>query len=100
MEPTPEVEMKIFEARVAEQAECYQDMFDIITDLIDVKLMQKEEGQLFEYTNEERVLMSSCFKNLIAENQETIKTMFVVKDVNINTGEKYRQVQIGLDHFT
>ena len=85
---SPEVEMKLFEARVAEQAEAYDDMFEIVKELVQQKAAEAGDKEL-SYTNEERVLMSSCFKKYIKENQKALRTLFIVKDPVKNPGKAY-----------
>lgn len=96
---SPEIEMKLFEARVAEQAEAYDDMFEIVKELVLQKIEESGDSEL-SYTNEERVLMSSCFKKYIKENQKALKTLFIVKDPVKNPSKSFNQVQNGLELFT
>ena len=50
--------MNIFHARVAEQAECFDDMFTAVTKILEIKGAN--------LTLEERNLVSSACKNLIS----------------------------------
>lgn len=97
---SPEIETKIFEARVAEQAKCYDDMFEVIKELIVQKIKEKKPEEELSYTVEERVLISSCFKLYIKENQKALKTMFIIKDPVKNPGKQYQQIENGLELFT
>jgi 14-3-3 protein epsilon len=65
------VEEKIFMARVAEQAERYDDMVDFLKPLL------KEKGG--DFTVEERNLLSVGFKNLIGGKRTAIRTISAIE---------------------
>ena len=73
--PTPEVELLLFEARVCEQAECYEEMFETIEKLIREKNSLATSEDPLDYSLEERVLLSSCFRGLVSANLEAVKTI-------------------------
>ena len=66
------MEEKIFLARVAEQAERFDDMVDFLEQGIDMK-----GGD--EYTIDERNLFSVGFKNLIGANRGAIRTIGAIE---------------------
>ena len=66
------MEGKIFLARVAEQAEKFDDMVNFLEEGIDLK-----GGE--EYTIDERNLFSVGFKNLIGANRGAIRTISAVE---------------------
>ena len=66
------MEEKIFLARVAEQAEKFDDMVDFLEQGIDMK-----GGD--EYTIDERNLFSVGFKNLIGANRGAIRTIGAIE---------------------
>jgi 14-3-3 protein epsilon len=65
------VEEKIFMARVAEQAERFDDMVDFLRPLL------KEKGG--DFTTEERNLLSVGFKNLIGGKRTAIRTIAAIE---------------------
>lgn len=65
------VEEKIFMARVAEQAERFDDMVDFLRPLL------KEKGG--DFTTEERNLLSVGFKNLIGGKRTAIRTISAIE---------------------
>ena len=66
-----EVEEKIFLARVAEQAERYDDMVDFLTEVLKVK------GQ--SVNADERNLLSVAFKNLISSKRAACRTILAIE---------------------
>ena len=65
------MEEKIFMARVAEQAERFDDMVDFLTQVIDAKDS--------DFSTEERNLLSVGFKNLIGVKRTAIRTIAAVE---------------------
>jgi len=65
------VEEKIFLARVAEQAERFEDMVDFLSKVLDVK------GA--EVTSDERNLLSVAFKNLISSKRAACRTIAAIE---------------------
>jgi len=65
------MEEKIFMARVAEQAERYEDMVDFLKPIL------KEKGG--DFTVEERNLLSVGFKNLIGGKRTAIRTISAIE---------------------
>ena len=65
------VEEKIFMARVAEQAERYDDMVDFLRPLL------KEKGG--DFSVEERNFLSVGFKNLIGGKRTAIRTISAIE---------------------
>ena len=65
------VEEKIFMARVAEQAERFDDMVDFLRPLL------KEKGG--DFTVEERNLLSVAFKNLISSKRAACRTIAAIE---------------------
>ena len=65
------MEEKIFMARVAEQTERYDDMFDFMKEVAKAK-----DG---EFTTDERNLMSVSFKNLISSNRSALRTIAAIE---------------------
>lgn len=65
------MEEKIFMARVAEQAERFDDMVDFLKQVID----QKDK----DFTTEERNLLSVGFKNLIGGKRTAIRTISAIE---------------------
>jgi 14-3-3 protein epsilon len=65
------VEEKIFLARVAEQAERFEDMVDFLAKVLDVK------GA--DVTSDERNLLSVAFKNLISSKRAACRTIAAIE---------------------
>lgn len=67
----------IFRARVAECAERYSEMFEVVRELAEYKNRPDPSNpNLFEeYSTEERIMVSSCFKNLVGERQASLRTV-------------------------
>ena len=65
------VEEKIFLARVAEQAERYEDMVDFLEDVL------QEKGS--EVNPDERNLLSVAFKNLISSKRSACRTISAIE---------------------
>jgi 14-3-3 protein epsilon len=65
------VEENIFLARVAEQAERFEDMVDFLAVVLDVK------GQ--DVTSDERNLLSVAFKNLISSKRAACRTIAAIE---------------------
>jgi len=65
------LEESIFMARVAEQAERFNDMVKYLTDVINMK---KED-----FTTEERNLLSVGFKNQIGSKRTAIRTISAIE---------------------
>ena len=65
------VEEKIFLARVAEQAERFEDMVTYLSKVLDVK------GQ--EVSSDERNLLSVAFKNLISSKRAACRTISAIE---------------------
>ncbi len=66
-----QVEENIFLARVAEQAERFEDMVDFLSKVLDVK------GA--EVTSDERNLLSVAFKNLISSKRAACRTIAAIE---------------------
>jgi len=66
------MEEKIFLARVAEQAEKFEDMVDFLKDMMDAK-----NGE--DFTIDERNLLSVGFKNLIGSQRGAIRTIGAIE---------------------
>jgi len=66
------MEEKIFLARVAEQAERFEDMVEFLTQAIGLK-----SGE--DFTIDERNLLSVGFKNLIGSNRGAIRTIGAIE---------------------
>jgi len=81
------VDSNMFLARVAEQAERYEDMVEFLT-----PLLQKRD----HFSPEERNLLSVTFKNLVTPKRNTWRTIQAVEQQNMIQGmeglEKYKQV--------
>ena len=65
------VEENIFLARVAEQAERFEDMVDFLAKVLDSK------GS--EVTSDERNLLSVAFKNLISSKRAACRTIAAIE---------------------
>ena len=65
------IEENIFFARVAEQAERFEDMVDFLKPVLDSK-----GGDL---TSEERNLLSVAFKNLISSKRSALRTISAIE---------------------
>lgn len=65
------MEEKIFMARVAEQAERFEDMVDFLKEVISMKSN--------DFTTEERNLLSVGFKNLIGGKRTAIRTISAIE---------------------
>jgi 14-3-3 protein epsilon len=65
------MEEKIFMARVAEQAERFDDMVDFLREVISAK-----DG---DFTTEERNLLSVGFKNLIGGKRTALRTIAAIE---------------------
>jgi 14-3-3 protein epsilon len=65
------MEEKIFMARVAEQAERFDDMVDFLKEVI--------SGKEADFTTEERNLLSVGFKNLIGSKRTAIRTISAIE---------------------
>lgn len=65
------MEEKIFMARVAEQAERFEDMVDFLKEVITMKSN--------DFTTEERNLLSVGFKNLIGGKRTAIRTISAIE---------------------
>merc|ERR1711988_256328 len=68
-----QIEEKIFMARVAEQAERFDDMVGFLNEVIEGKEQK-------EFNNEERNLFSVGFKNQIGTKRTAIRTINAIKD--------------------
>jgi len=66
------MEEKIFLARVAEQAEKFEDMVNFLKEVINVK-----SGE--DFTIDERNLLSVGFKNLIGSSRGAIRTIGAIE---------------------
>ena len=66
-----QVEEKIFLARVAEQAERYDDMVDFLEDVL-----REKRG---EANADERNLLSVAFKNLISSKRAAMRTIGAIE---------------------
>ena len=66
------MEEKIFLARVAEQAERFEDMVTFLNEAIDLK-----KGE--DFTIDERNLLSVGFKNLIGSQRGAIRTIGAIE---------------------
>jgi 14-3-3 protein epsilon len=65
------MEEKIFMARVAEQAERFEDMVDFLKEVV--------SGKTSDFTTEERNLLSVGFKNLIGSKRTAIRTISAIE---------------------
>ena len=65
------VEEKIFLARVAEQAERFEDMVNFLSKVLDTK------GA--DVTSDERNLLSVAFKNLISSKRAACRTIAAIE---------------------
>jgi 14-3-3 protein epsilon len=65
------MEEKIFMARVAEQAERFEDMVDFLKEVVSSKTS--------DFTTEERNLLSVGFKNLIGSKRTAIRTIAAIE---------------------
>ena len=65
------VEESIFLARVAEQAERFEDMVDYLS-----KVLQEKGGDV---TSDERNLLSVAFKNLISSKRAACRTISAIE---------------------
>lgn len=65
------MEEKIFMARVAEQAERFEDMVDFLREVVNAKDS--------DFTTEERNLLSVGFKNLIGTKRTAIRTISAIE---------------------
>lgn len=65
------MEEKIFMARVAEQAERFEDMVDFLREVVAAKTS--------DFTTEERNLLSVGFKNLIGGKRTAIRTISAIE---------------------
>jgi len=77
---------KIFMARVAEQAERFDDMVEFLKDVI------KEKDS--DFTNEERNLLSVGFKNLIGGKRTALRTISAIEQ-----NPKYSKWSSGLQTY-
>ena len=68
---TDKTEQMIFLARVAEQAERFEDMVDYLSQVLDVK------GQ--DVSSDERNLLSVAFKNLISSKRAACRTIAAIE---------------------
>jgi 14-3-3 protein epsilon len=68
---TDKVEEKIFLARVAEQAERFEDMVDFLGEVLEIK------GA--EVSADERNLLSVAFKNLISSKRAACRTIAAIE---------------------
>merc|ERR1712178_57023 len=68
-----QIEEKIFMARVAEQAERFDDMVGFLNEVIEGKEQK-------EFNNEERNLFSVGFKNQIGTKRTAIRTINAIKE--------------------
>ena len=66
------MEEKIFLARVAEQAERFEDMVNFLKEAISLK-----DGK--DFTSDERNLLSVGFKNLIGDQRATLRTISAIE---------------------
>ena len=66
------MEASIFLARVAEQAERFEDMYDFLDQAI-----QQKNGE--DFTIDERNLLSVGFKNLIGSHRGAIRTIAAIE---------------------
>jgi len=71
MTNTPSVDENIFLARVAEQAERFDDMVTYLESVLDVK------GA--DVTSDERNLISVAFKNLISSKRAACRTIAAIE---------------------
>lgn len=80
------MEEKIFMARVAEQAERFDDMVDFLKDVIDAKDK--------DFTTEERNLLSVGFKNLMGGKRTAIRTISAIEQ-----NPKYKKFEAPLAEY-
>ena len=80
------IKEKIFLARIAEQAERYDDMVHFIKEII--------RDKLEDYNSEERNLLSVGFKNQITSKRTAIRTI-----ANIKKNPRYQKYRSALNKF-
>ena len=80
------LEESIFMARVAEQAERFDDMVTYLQDVV------KEKNE--DFTTEERNLLSVGFKNQIGSKRTAIRTISAIEQ-----NPKYQKFSAGLDSY-
>ena len=80
------LENNIFMARVAEQAERFDDMVDYLQ-----KVIQDKTG---DFTTEERNLLSVGFKNQIGTRRNAIRTISAIQQ-----NPKYSKYSVPLDAY-
>jgi len=81
-----DVNEKIFLARVAEQAERFEDMVDFLQEVL------KEKGSVV--TSDERNLLSVAFKNLISSKRAACRTISAIEQ-----NPKYAHFASALDAY-
>jgi 14-3-3 protein epsilon len=75
-----QMEPAMFMARVAEQGDRYEDMFDFLKDGV---VKQRKKGH---FTPDERNLLSVSFKNLVTPKRTTWRTILAVEQSTQGTG--------------
>jgi len=80
------LEENIFMARVAEQAERFDDMVDFLQQVVKVKSE--------DFTTEERNLLSVGFKNQIGSKRTAIRTISAIEQ-----NPKYQKFNTGLSSY-
>jgi 14-3-3 protein epsilon len=80
------MEEKIFMARVAEQAERFDDMVDFLREVVSAKDS--------DFTTEERNLLSVGFKNLIGSKRTAIRTISAIEQ-----NPKYSKYNVALSGY-
>ena len=77
------LEPELFLAKLAEQAERYQDMFDFLS------LALKNRQDPAHFTPDERNMLSVAFKNLITPRRQTWRKIIQTKS-DVEAAEKYK----------
>jgi 14-3-3 protein epsilon len=90
------MEETIFLARVAEQAERFDDMVDFVRHFIKTKKDQKSSS----YSADERNLLSTAFRHLVSHKRSVVKNLSVVDFNKLNLTEhayKHYKLKAELD---
>ena len=76
------IEDRVFMSRLAEQACCYEDMIEFLSDILDAKTS--------EFTVEERNLFSVAFKNFIENDKQSLEMVHDIQD--FDNFQKFQKV--------
>ena len=83
-----QVEQLVFEARVADNAKQYKHLLEIVIRFMKLKnslanenshIVSPEEKFPIDYSVDERDMVGSCFKSYIANGQEALKRIRIVR---------------------